>query len=391
MEGPKIDLAKAAATGTVANLRPMDQVGVLAFDNSFAWVVPRCKLRRSHVYQRSHRRHLRQWRNTDRACPGPKPTTCILPIEAPYRHILLLTDGISEEGNSYELARTALTRRSGISTSTPWRGRASRASGKDRVELAGGKAYFCASLPASNNCSCAMMEHTGSTAVETALTGVAKETEIPGTVSTSTTAPALKGCRPLMKPSLRGNHPAGRSPGSITRALAIRSRPRSGIYFGRQNALGHRLGYLERLRQILYQPHARSFAACARREAHEYTIVQAARSTSCIVSVPVLKNPLMFRRFSPSEPMASKSPSMLKKSQAALTADVCRSAHAKACSAFAPWKIPARFRRSVYIVPKPSSPSTARIPAFKNKLAEYTGGRFELSAKDVSLIRGIDR
>jgi len=40
MEGPKMDLAKAAATGTVSNLRPMDQVGVLVFDNSFAWVVP---------------------------------------------------------------------------------------------------------------------------------------------------------------------------------------------------------------------------------------------------------------------------------------------------------------------------------------------------------------
>jgi len=40
MEGPKMDLAKAAATGTVSNLRPMDQVGVLVFDNSFAWWCP---------------------------------------------------------------------------------------------------------------------------------------------------------------------------------------------------------------------------------------------------------------------------------------------------------------------------------------------------------------
>ena len=67
MEGPKIDLAKAAATGTVANLRPMDQVGVLAFDNSFAWVVPLRKADDRNVSRRSHRRHLRQWRLADRA------------------------------------------------------------------------------------------------------------------------------------------------------------------------------------------------------------------------------------------------------------------------------------------------------------------------------------
>ena len=40
MEGPKMELARAAATGLVSNLRPIDQVGVLIFDNSFRWVVP---------------------------------------------------------------------------------------------------------------------------------------------------------------------------------------------------------------------------------------------------------------------------------------------------------------------------------------------------------------
>src|SRR5215471_18216284 len=40
MEGRKIELARLASVGVVDNLRPVDQVGVLIFDNSFQWAVP---------------------------------------------------------------------------------------------------------------------------------------------------------------------------------------------------------------------------------------------------------------------------------------------------------------------------------------------------------------
>ena len=40
MEGRKMELARVAAIGVVENLRPIDQVGVLIFDNSFEWAVP---------------------------------------------------------------------------------------------------------------------------------------------------------------------------------------------------------------------------------------------------------------------------------------------------------------------------------------------------------------
>src|SRR5262249_19129231 len=40
MEGKKMELAKLAAIGVVENLRPIDSVGVLIFDNSFQWAVP---------------------------------------------------------------------------------------------------------------------------------------------------------------------------------------------------------------------------------------------------------------------------------------------------------------------------------------------------------------
>jgi len=39
MEGRKIELARLAAIGVVDNLRPIDHVGVLIFDNSFQWAV----------------------------------------------------------------------------------------------------------------------------------------------------------------------------------------------------------------------------------------------------------------------------------------------------------------------------------------------------------------
>jgi Ca-activated chloride channel homolog len=39
MEGRKIELARLAAIGVVENLRPIDSVGVLIFDNSFQWAV----------------------------------------------------------------------------------------------------------------------------------------------------------------------------------------------------------------------------------------------------------------------------------------------------------------------------------------------------------------
>jgi uncharacterized membrane protein len=192
MEGPKMELAKAAATGTVANLRPMDQVGVLAFDNSFAWVVP---IRKADERTAINSRIAGIFANggTQIAPALTEAYNRILPIEAPYRHILLLTDGISEEGNSYELARTALMRR--VSISTIGLGADVHREYLEKIaELAGGKAYFLREPSGLEQIVLRdVMEHTGSTAVETALSAqVAKQTEILDGVD-FTTAPALKG------------------------------------------------------------------------------------------------------------------------------------------------------------------------------------------------------
>jgi len=192
MEGPKMDLAKAAATGTVSNLRPMDQVGVLVFDNSFAWVVP---IRKADDRALINSRISGIFANggTQIAPALTEAYNRVLPFEAPYRHILLLTDGISEEGNSYELSRTALSKH--VTISTIGLGADVHKEYLQKIaELAGGKSYFLREPAGLEQIVLRdVMEHTGSTAVENALTAqVAKQTEILEGVD-FTTAPALKG------------------------------------------------------------------------------------------------------------------------------------------------------------------------------------------------------
>src|ERR1043166_7774428 len=99
MEGRKIELARLAAIGVVENLRPIDSVGVLIFDNSFQWAVP---LRKAD--DRAAIKRLISGITPDGGTQiAPALTEAyqrVLPQQAIYRHIVLLTDGISEEGDT---------------------------------------------------------------------------------------------------------------------------------------------------------------------------------------------------------------------------------------------------------------------------------------------------
>ena len=103
MEGKKMELARMASIGVVDNLRPIDMVGVLIFDNSFQWTVP---IRRA--TDRSTIKRLIAGITPDGGTQiAPALTEAyrkILPTNAVYKHIVLLTDGISEEGDSMTLA-----------------------------------------------------------------------------------------------------------------------------------------------------------------------------------------------------------------------------------------------------------------------------------------------
>jgi Ca-activated chloride channel homolog len=140
MEGKKIELSRAAATGVIENLRPEDQVGILIFDNSFQWTVP---IRRAD--DKALLKRLIAGINPDGGTQIPAALTeaykKILPYDATFKHIVLLTDGISEEGDSKRLSKDAADHK--ITISTIGLGQdVNKAFLEMIATTAGGKSYF---------------------------------------------------------------------------------------------------------------------------------------------------------------------------------------------------------------------------------------------------------
>ena len=115
MEGRKMDLARQSALGVVENLRPIDQVGVLVFDNSFEWVVTLQKNENPSATKDLISSIIADG-GTQIAPALTEAFEKIQPSDAAYKHILLLTDGISEEGDSIALAKAAAKLKITIST-----------------------------------------------------------------------------------------------------------------------------------------------------------------------------------------------------------------------------------------------------------------------------------
>lgn len=201
MEGKKIELARQAAIGVIENLRPIDQVGVLIFDNSFQWVVP---IRRAE--DRALLKRLVSGITPDggtQIAPAlAEAYRKILPTKATFKHIVLLTDGISEEGDSLDLSKEAAAQH--VTISTVGLGQDVNRSYLEKVaSLAEGKSYFLNEPAGLEQILLKdVMEHTGSTAVEKTLkAAVAKNVEILDGVGMEE-APALKGyVKFIAKPS----------------------------------------------------------------------------------------------------------------------------------------------------------------------------------------------
>jgi len=165
MEGKKMELARQAAVGVVENLRPIDQVGVLIFDNSFQWSVP---LRRAD--DRVSIKRLISGITPDGGTQiAPALTEAyrrILTSKAVYKHIVLLTDGISEEGDSMTLSKDAVANH--VTISTVGLGQdVNRAFLEKIAQLAQGNSYFLNDPSGLEQIVLRdVQEHTGSTAVE---------------------------------------------------------------------------------------------------------------------------------------------------------------------------------------------------------------------------------
>lgn len=200
MEGKKMELARQSAIGLVDNLREIDQVGVLVFDNSFQWAAP---LRRNAEPAETKRliSGIIADGGTQIAPALREAYRNIEPSKAVYKHILLLTDGISEEGDSIALAREAAKQK--VTISTVGLGQDVNRAYLERVaQTAEGKSYFL--LDVSGLAQLVLrdvMEHTGSSVMEKPVTPeVLERAEILDGVEISQAGPLLGWVKFISKP-----------------------------------------------------------------------------------------------------------------------------------------------------------------------------------------------
>jgi secreted protein with Ig-like and vWFA domain len=192
MEGKKMDLARLASIGVVENLKPEDWVAVLIFDNSFQWAVP---LRKAEDRSQIERliSGITPDGGTQIAPALAEAFNKIKPVNAVYKHIVLLTDGISEEGDSLTLARDASAEH--VTISTVGLGQdVNRAYLEKIASNSKGKSYFLIEPAGLEQILLKdVREHTGTTAVEKALKPevVAKSDLLDGVDMAA--APALDG------------------------------------------------------------------------------------------------------------------------------------------------------------------------------------------------------
>jgi uncharacterized membrane protein/uncharacterized protein YegL len=192
MEGRKIELARAAAVGVVDNLKPEDYVGVLIFDNSFQWAVPIRKAEDKALIKRLIS-GITPDGGTQIAPALNEAYRRILPLNSTYKHIVLLTDGISEEGDSMNLAKEASTNR--VTISTVGLGQdVNRAYLEHIATGAKGKSYF---LNEPNGLEQILLkdvkEHTGTTAIEKPIKALLKHPSDLLDKVDMATAPTLNG------------------------------------------------------------------------------------------------------------------------------------------------------------------------------------------------------
>jgi Mg-chelatase subunit ChlD/uncharacterized membrane protein len=115
MDGPKIAMVREAARASLTSLRPIDKIGVIAFDETPQWVVP--------ITTASDVQRISGLINTITADGGTRIYPAVdMAFEAirtehvTRRHIILLTDGVSPPGNLPQLEKSAAAERITIST-----------------------------------------------------------------------------------------------------------------------------------------------------------------------------------------------------------------------------------------------------------------------------------
>ncbi|MFN0103584.1 MAG: VWA domain-containing protein [Bryobacteraceae bacterium] len=192
MEGRKMELARVASIGVIENLRSVDIVGVLIFDNSFQWAVPIRKAEDRTLIKRIVA-GITPDGGTQIAPALTEAYRKTVPVKATFKHIVLLTDGISEEGDSLSIAKEAVSQN--ITISAVGLGQdVNRAYLEKIAAFSKGKSYFLNDPSGLEQILLKdVMEFTGSTAIEKAILPVVeRQTEVLDGVGMES-APALKG------------------------------------------------------------------------------------------------------------------------------------------------------------------------------------------------------
>jgi Mg-chelatase subunit ChlD len=192
MEGRKIELARLSAIGVVDHLRPVDNIGVLIFDNSFQWAVPMRRAEDKSLIKRLIS-GITPDGGTQIAPALNEAFRKVLPSKGVYKHIVLLTDGISEEGDSIDLAKKAAENQ--VTISTVGLGQdVNRAYLEKVAATSNGRSYFLNEPQGLEQILLKdVKDYTGGTAVERVLSPiVAHKAEVLDGVGMET-APALKG------------------------------------------------------------------------------------------------------------------------------------------------------------------------------------------------------
>jgi Mg-chelatase subunit ChlD len=192
MEGRKMELARVASIGVIENLRTVDTIGVLIFDNSFQWAVPIRKAEDRTLIKRIVA-GITPDGGTQIAPALTEAYRKTVPVKATFKHIVLLTDGISEEGDSLSIAKEAVAQN--ITISAVGLGQdVNRAYLEKIAAFSKGKSYFLNDPAGLEQILLKdVMEFTGSTAIEKAILPVVeRQTEVLDGVGMES-APALKG------------------------------------------------------------------------------------------------------------------------------------------------------------------------------------------------------
>ncbi|MBL8816336.1 MAG: VWA domain-containing protein [Planctomyces sp.] len=139
MSGPKMELAKDAAKAAVELLSPTDSLGVIAFDGAPAWVQPFSLLdNRDSVLERISA--IAPGGGTSLFPAMVEANTAMQASESRIKHVLILTDGYSSEGDFESIATQLIN--SGVTVSAAGLGDADRSLVEKLAAIGRGRHYF---------------------------------------------------------------------------------------------------------------------------------------------------------------------------------------------------------------------------------------------------------